>query len=473
MVPENPSVTHAAPPLAQISERLRLGDFDQVHERIKRVHGCACPVRLSGELRAVDAVTGDSRPVWSSKGEPGGGLWVPCGNRRATICPACADTYQGDTFQLIRSGLVGGKTVPDRVREHPRVFATFTAPSFGAVHRGPAKDGKTRVCHPRRSGTSCARYHRADDPLIGAPLDPDAYDYARQVMWNNHAGELWRRFTVYLRRHLAAAVGMTQAEFNAAVRVSYAKVAEFQARGVVHFHAVIRLDSMRKDGIICPPPTWVSVAHLDAAVASAAAAVLVTTDPVPGLLPALFLRWGIQLDTHAITTDAFTAGSLTEEAVAAYIAKYATKSTTDTGALDRRIRSLDDLDRIGVTAHQRRIIEACWTLADVLDLEERKLREWAHMLGFRGHFSTKSRRYSTTLGALRQVRRDYRAHQARQTGTDDLLGDLDDDGATTLIVGTFAFAGQGYDHSVDAWMAANHHRGRIENRQIAREESAA
>ena len=34
------------------------------------------------------------------------------------------------------------------------------------------------------------------------------------------------------------------------------------------------------------------------------------------------------------------------------------------------------------------------------------------MLGFRGHFSTKSRRYSTTLGALRQARADYRAAQA-------------------------------------------------------------
>ncbi|MFF8267732.1 replication initiator [Streptomyces sp. NPDC016562] len=32
------------------------------------------------------------------------------------------------------------------------------------------------------------------------------------------------------------------------------------------------------------------------------------------------------------------------------------------------------------------------------------LRKWAHMLGFRGHFSTKTRAYSTTLGALRAAR---------------------------------------------------------------------
>jgi len=33
-----------------------------------------------------------------------------------------------------------------------------------------------------------------------------------------------------------------------------------------------------------------------------------------------------------------------------------------------------------------------------------KLRDRAHGLGFGGHFLTKSRRYSTTMGALRAVR---------------------------------------------------------------------
>ncbi len=473
MMPEVSSSTHAAPSLGMIAERLRLGDFDQVHARIKRLNGCACPILLRGELRAVDTATGTSRRVWSSRNAPGGGLWVPCGNRRATICPACADVYQGDTFHLIRSGLVGGKAVPEEVREHPRVFATFTAPSFGPVHRGPDKDGKTRPCHPRRSGGSCFAHHRTGDPLIGTPLDAETYGYAEQVVWNNHAGELWRRFTVYLRRHLAAAVGLTQGEFNAAMRVSYAKVAEFQARGVVHFHAVIRLDAKTADGSIAPPPAWATVGHLVQAVRSAAAAVTVTTEPVPGLLSALVLRWGSQLDIHPITTDAFMTGALSEEAVAAYIAKYATKSTTDTGVLDRRLRSLADLDRLGVSTHQRRLIEACWELGQHAELEGRKLWEWAHMLGFRGHFSTKSRRYSTTLAALRQVRRDYRAAQARQSGTDDLLGDLDPDSDTVLIVGSFTFAGQGYAHPVDAWMAASHHRGRVLNRRVAREEVAA
>jgi hypothetical protein len=40
-----------------------------------------------------------------------------------------------------------------------------------------------------------------------------------------------------------------------------------------------------------------------------------------------------------------------------------------------------------------------------------KLRERAHGLGFGGHFLTKSRRYSTTMGALRMVRRDHARRQ--------------------------------------------------------------
>jgi hypothetical protein len=32
---------------------------------------------------------------------------------------------------------------------------------------------------------------------------------------------------------------------------------------------------------------------------------------------------------------------------------------------------------------------------------------WVEMLGFRGHFASKSRRYSTTLGRLRHARRDH------------------------------------------------------------------
>jgi hypothetical protein len=59
------------------------------------------------------------------------------------------------------------------------------------------------------------------------------------------------------------------------------------------------------------------------------------------------------------------------------------------------------------------------------------------MLGFSGHFSTKSRTYSTTLGALRA---DRAAHQREQAIAAGLMPDLDS--KTTLVVTDWHFAGR-------------------------------
>jgi hypothetical protein len=87
------------------------------------------------------------------------------------------------------------------------------------------------------------------------------------------------------------------------------------------------------------------------------------------------------------------------------------------------------------------------------------------MLGFRGHFSTKSRRYSTTLGALRQTRADYRARQERR---DRGLPDLDDTPeATTLVLAHWAYAGHGHTPG-ESWLAATIYRDISTNRDTAR-----
>ena len=129
------------------------------------------------------------------------------------------------------------------------------------------------------------------------------------------------------------------------------------------------------------------------------------------------------------------AQELTERAVAAYIAKYATKGAeTATGALDRPIRFLAELAQLDITDHARRMIRTAWTLGARKELEELRLRAWAHMLGFRGHFSTKSRRYSTTLGALRTARAEWRRAQATTSETSEVLN-------TTLVLAHWVFAG--------------------------------
>jgi hypothetical protein len=79
-----------------------------------------------------------------------------------------------------------------------------------------------------------------------------------------------------------------------------------------------------------------------------------------------------------------------------------------------------------VSDHVKRMIQTCWELGGDPVYAGLKLRRWGHQLGYGGHFSTKSRRYSTTLTALRNVRRDYE--------TARLLGFLDLDPDTTPIV---------------------------------------
>ncbi|MDT0390617.1 replication initiator protein RepSA [Streptomyces dubilierae] len=443
----------------QLLDRATLGDLLRVasasdyhrwQEQIRRTGGCADPIHLTGWVLHKDKTTGETLHHYSTEGEPGGRLRLACGNRRASRCPSCAWTYAGDTYHLIRAGLAGDdrRDIPATIRDHPRVFATLTAPSFGRVHNRPDRG----VCR-------CGTRHTPKDPALGTALDPETYDYAGTALFNNHAGQLWQRFTNRLRREVAARAGLSQRELKASARLSYGKVAEFQKRGALHFHAVIRLDG--PDGPGSPPPTWATVDLLSDAI-RAAAAHSYTSVSVPAVAdqPARTFRWGRQLDVRPI--KAFGDGSdITEQAVASYVAKYATKAAENTGTLDRRIGELSELDRHGVPDHTRRLIEAC-KLLDPL-YPDRRLWAWAHMLGFRGHFSSKSRRYSTTLGALRQARADYRAAQEHAA-----LGLDDQEPDTVLVLADWQYAGHGHTPG-ESVLAATIAHGLQLNRQTARE----
>ncbi|MET7886216.1 replication initiator protein RepSA [Streptomyces avermitilis] len=448
------SATAAGLDAATLSDVLRVAgsaDFDRWQEQIRRTGGCSDPIRLTGATKTIDPTTKTVLHAYTTEHEPGGMLRIACGNRRASRCPACAWTYAGDTYHLIRAGLTGdpNKGTPHTVREHPRVFATLTAPSFGPVHNRPG----SRPCR-------CGTQHPEDAPELGTPLDPDTYDYAGAVLWNNHASDLWRYFTIYLRREIARRAGLTQKDAREQSRISFGKVAEYQKRGAVHFHAVIRFDG--PEGPDTPPPHWATLDLLTDAIHAAAARVAVDV-PAVADQPARALRWGTQLDVQPIS--AFGDGSeITEQAVASYVAKYATKAAETTGTVDRRIGNKEALVLLDVPDHPRRLIEACLDLHALYP--DRKLRDWAHMLGFRGHFSTKSRRYSTTLGALRQVRADYRAAQQRAALG---LPDPDDNPeATTLVLAHWTYAGHGHTPG-EAWLAANVHRDIQLNRETARE----
>jgi hypothetical protein len=299
----------------------------------------------------------------------------------------------------------------------------------------------------------CNVVHPPDDPANGAPLCHECYEWQTAVIWQWWAPELWRRTTIALRRTLATMLGVPERRLGEVASVQYAKVAEYQTRGLIHFHALVRLDG--PDGPGSPAP--IDGTALASAVEAAARSTTFTAPPVDGEDQARLLAWGRQLDVRVVRSGARVhdpTGPLTPDQVAGYLAKYATKdaiSLRTPGAPRPHLHRLADTCRQLEARARRHSATTPYGL----------LGKWAHMLGFRGHFSSKSRRYSLTLGALRRARHRYQRLRARgrldDTTTldtrqlDELL--LADEDETTLVVGAWAYQGTGWTNPGDEALA--------------------
>ncbi|CAN5277900.1 plasmid replication initiator protein [soil metagenome] len=415
-----PTSVDATDVVVQMVRRAASPGFASWWQKAENVGFCANPIHLS----CADAF-GRQHQVWTR-----------CNNRRAVACPSCSDLYARDTWQLIHAGLHGGHhDMPATVAEHPQVFATLTAPSFGAVHTscGDKHGNHARRCHDsERRGFAhcqhgkamwCNTIHDDGDTHVGQALCDECYDYAGHVLFAWHAPELWRRFTISLRRLLDSHL-RTVGEPVKSVRLNYVKVTELQRRAIPHFHAVIRLDAPPVPGEPpTAPATSITSVDLAALVQQAAAGVTVrVTDPDNPDDPdggGRVLRFGAQTDTQPLQP---TGGPAIDEAipvrsrrsVAAYLAKYVTKSVADFGVGIRRMSPLA-VAELDVSPHVRAI------LTTIIDLSTHRAYQgvdrWLHTLGYRGHITTKSRLFSTTMGALRA----YRATWAREQHDDRIV----------------------------------------------------
>jgi hypothetical protein len=419
----------------------------------RRAGGCARPVRLVGEKSVVNTSTGEVGDHYTSADELDGITYLKCGNRRVQACPTCSAEYKSDAWHLLLCGLAGGKGIAATVSDHACTFATFTAPSFGAVHgvrdKGPCRARRDKpVCVHGRPAW-CSKRHHDDDKTLGSPLCLDCYDYTAHVVWQWHAPELWRRFTITLQRDLARHCALSVKRFRDRVRISYSKVVEFQARGVIHLHVPIRLDG--PDGPDGPAPDQVlglDTEVLEDAVISAAAKVTLDASLADGTVHRL--HWGRQLDTRSITDTTHRdtgrrARVVHPEQVAAYLAKYLTKATEDFG-LPSRIYSAQHARLVGASAHVVRIIETAQRVAAENDGYSR-LVACLTTLGYRGHPITKSRTYSVTFGQIRRARRRFRQNPAGLDPQADIrqLLDTDDDLPDGFeLEATWVFIGQGY-----------------------------
>ena len=101
------------------------------------------------------------------------------------------------------------------------------------------------------------------------------------------------------------------------------------------------------------------------------------------------------------------------------------------------------------------------------DPRDRRLAACAHTFGYRGHCLTKSRRYSTNLGTLRQDRADHIREQLLANG-DRKQRELAQT-APEQRIGRFEFVGVGHLTTADAHLAAQAAARAREHRQLARE----
>lgn len=242
------------------------------------------------------------------------GMYVRCQSRVRSSCPSCAELYRGDWAAIARSGVFDVDV--SRFRFY---LLTLTAPSFGSVHRVP----RSEASKPKRCG--CGATHDVRDAgLRGVPLDVNSYDYASQVAWNRDAGVLWDRTRRRLRDWWPS--------------VELFLVREWQERGVLHLHALVRIDRPGSP---------------DASVLREASRTAEAISPVDGS----FIGWGSQADAKSFRADGDGAKAIW------YLSKALNYVMKDTALAamsgEGKNFAWDHLSRLAQAAREMRCSKAC------------------------------------------------------------------------------------------------------------------
>ena len=149
-----------------------------------------------------------------------GRTWMTrCMHREAAVCPSCSRVTTQDWAAIMRSGVFDP---PPSAPPSRWMFLTLTAPSFGPVHHVPRDHEPNRRCPCGKTHTS-----RHDDHLRGSAVHPNTYKYDDQVRWNRDSGRLFDRTRAALVARIPG--------------LSYAAVREWQARGTIHLHVILRV----------------------------------------------------------------------------------------------------------------------------------------------------------------------------------------------------------------------------------------
>ena len=308
------------PPSDELFDLATRDDFHRWEAQLANTGNCANPIRLLGRIDATDRATGQTRVMYDTDSEPGqrppDRVRQPPRARLPRLLAGLQERRPAD--HPLR---------PDRRQRHAR-------------HRGRAP---VRLRHPHRPRLRARAHHphRAAWPPAALP-PPPRRPPAPLPTWPRHLlppHPPSRRSTArpaavprLLRLHRARPVQRVRAGTVAPVhhlpappagppardhpeaaaqqvRVRFVKVAEYQARGVVHYHAVVRLDGPGDD---CqPPPAQYTATLLTQAIRQAAAVVscdtaTLLTQAIRGLShplrdttppPVMTRPWGVSCDS--------------------------------------------------------------------------------------------------------------------------------------------------------------------------------
>ena len=417
VLPGLPAGVDSTDVVVQMVRRAASPGFESWWRKAENVGFCANPIHLSG----TDTFGRQHQVVDPLQQPPRGRVPVVLGS----VCPRHLAADPRRPARRTPRHARHRRRAPPSVRHLDRTqlrgrahqpVTTDTVSTLAAVTIRAAADSR-RCQHGKPLW--CSTIHGDNDARVGQPLCEDCYDYTGHVLFAWHAPELWRRFTITLRRLLDSHL-RAMGEAAKSVRLNYVKVAELQRRAIPHFHAVIRLDAPPVPGEPpTPPVTSITAADLAVLVQRAARAVTVTRHrsrqprrrrrsrccgSAPKPTPS---HWSRARGTGSGEVTPVRSG----RSVAAYLAKYVTKSVAEFGVGIRRMSPLA-VAELDVSAHVRAILTTITDLAAHRAYEG--MDRWLHTLGYRGHITTKSRLFSTTMGALRA----YRATWTRQQHTD-------------------------------------------------------
>jgi hypothetical protein len=141
------------------------------------------------------------------------------------------------------------------------------------------------------------------------------------------------------------------------------------------------------------------------------------------------------------------------------------RSTEPVGVLPAKITPANAAAYANPATHQGRLIAACLQLGAHSRQGFKALRRWAHMIGYRGHFATKSR---TTPPPC--------APSAPPEGTGNAASNPSPGATVTRTVITLTdlhWVGRGWRTTGDALLALSAAARAREHRRIAREETRA